>query len=81
TPLPPQPHKLLYQQQINPLLHNHHNLHIMQAMLHQLIIQHNQLKPLPTNIPTQYPSKPLIITTPTFLPPQIILPNLKYSTP
>ncbi|WP_398570973.1 FAD-dependent oxidoreductase, partial [Staphylococcus aureus] len=67
TPLTPQPHKLLYQQQIKPLIQHQQNFHIIQPILHQLIIQHNQVKPLPTNIPTHYLSKPVIITTPTFL--------------
>lgn len=62
------------------VLEDEENLHIMQGMVDELIIEDDEIKGVRTNIGTEYRSKAVVITTGTFLRGEIILGNLKYSS-
>ncbi|MBE7581716.1 tRNA uridine-5-carboxymethylaminomethyl(34) synthesis enzyme MnmG [Staphylococcus aureus] len=72
--------KVLYQQEMKRVIEDEENLHIMQGMVDELIIEDNEVKGVRTNIGTEYLSKAVIITTGTFLRGEIILGNMKYSS-
>ncbi|WP_412519030.1 tRNA uridine-5-carboxymethylaminomethyl(34) synthesis enzyme MnmG [Staphylococcus simulans] len=72
--------KALYQREMKRVLEDEENLHIMQGMVDELIIEDDEIKGVRTNIGTEYRSKAVIITTGTFLRGEIILGNLKYSS-
>ena len=58
--------KVLYQQEMKRVIEDEENLHIMQGMVDELIIEDNEVKGVRTNIGTEYLSKAVIITTGTF---------------
>lgn len=68
--------KVLYQQEMKRVIEDEENLHIMQGMVDELIIEDNEVKGVRTNIGTEYLSKAVIITTGTFLRGEIILGNM-----
>lgn len=72
--------KALYQREMKRVLEDEENLHIMQGMVDELIIEDDEIKGVRTNIGTEYRSKAVIVTTGTFLRGEIILGNLKYSS-
>lgn len=72
--------KALYQREMKRVLEDEENLHIMQGMVDELIIEGDEIKGVRTNIGTEYRSKAVIVTTGTFLRGEIILGNLKYSS-
>ncbi|GEP80306.1 tRNA uridine-5-carboxymethylaminomethyl(34) synthesis enzyme MnmG [Staphylococcus carnosus] len=72
--------KVLYQKEMKRVLEDEENLHIMQGMVDELIIEDDEIKGVRTNIGTEYRSKAVVITTGTFLRGEIILGNLKYSS-
>lgn len=72
--------KALYQREMKRVLEDEENLHIMQGMVDELIIEDDEIKGVRTNIGTEYRSKAIIVTTGTFLRGEIILGNLKYSS-
>lgn len=72
--------KALYQREMKRVLEDEENLHIMQGMVDELIIEDDEIKGVRTNIGTEYRSKAVIATTGTFLRGEIILGNLKYSS-
>lgn len=72
--------KVLYQKEMKRVLEDEENLHIMQGMVDDLIIEDDEIKGVRTNIGTEYRSKAVVITTGTFLRGEIILGNLKYSS-
>lgn len=72
--------KALYQREMKRVLEDEENLHIMQGMVGELIIEDDEIKGVRTNIGTEYRSKAVIVTTGTFLRGEIILGNLKYSS-
>ncbi|AMY05832.1 tRNA uridine-5-carboxymethylaminomethyl(34) synthesis enzyme MnmG [Staphylococcus condimenti] len=72
--------KVLYQKEMKRVLEDEENLHIMQGMVDDLIIEDDEIKGVRTNIGTEYRSEAVVITTGTFLRGEIILGNLKYSS-
>lgn len=72
--------KALYQREMKRVLEDEENLHIMQGMVDELIIEDDEIKGVRTNIGTEYRSKAVIVTTGTFLRGEIVLGNLKYSS-
>ena len=72
--------KVLYQKEMKRVLEDEENLHIMEGMVDDLIIEDDEIKGVRTNIGTEYRSEAVVITTGTFLRGEIILGNLKYSS-
>lgn len=72
--------KVLYQKEMKRVLEDEENLHLMQGMVDDLIIEDDEIKGVRTNIGTEYRAQAVVITTGTFLRGEIILGNLKYSS-